>query len=120
MRRGKRRVCREVSRDDITAVLAWLEQAQLAPWARRVVTLALALAVALTLALALALAPTLTTTLALALALAPTLTTTLALALALALTLALTCVGEASHGFAHRLDAVASKGAPPGQGWGSG
>jgi F0F1-type ATP synthase membrane subunit a len=107
-----------VSRDDITAVLAWLEQAQLAPWARRVVTLALALALALTLALALA--PTLTTTLALALALAPTLTTTLALALALALTLALTCVGEASHGFAHRLDAVASKGAPPGQGWGSG
>ena len=118
MRRGKRRVCREVSRDDITAVLAWLEQAQLAPWARRVVTLALALALALTLALALALALALTLTmiLALALALAPTLTTTLALAL----TLALTCVGEASHGFAHRLDAVASKGAPPGQGWGSG
>ena len=116
MRRGKRRVCREVSRDDITAVLAWLEQAQLAPWARRVVTLALALALALTLALALALALTLTMILALALALAPTLSTTLALAL----TLALTCVGEASHGFAHRLDAVASKGAPPGQGWGSG
>ena len=52
-----------MSRDDITAVLAWLEQAQLAPWARRVVTLALALALALTLALALILALTLALTL---------------------------------------------------------
>ena len=49
-----------------------------------------------------------------ALALALTLALALALALALTLTLALTCVGEASHGLAHCLDAVASKGAPPG------